>query len=158
MVESVTLILKEEHIHFQTLEDNENRTIIDYDVDTQQGIVRVAIDIDKIDFVLYSMAILTIKIPIHKRCVVGEYINRINWKSIRGRFVLDMEDGEIRYLCSLWYDEKKPTSESVLRNNLYFSYNMLVYFMPSILEITYSNIEPKDMICKMYEEVDFKSN
>jgi hypothetical protein len=158
LVNSVTKILDDGQIIFQKLEDNAERTILDYYVDTQQGNIRVVIDIDKDDFVMYTLVIMPVKIPVHKRSVVGEYLNRINWKSIRGRFVLDMEDGEIRYVCSFWYDEEIPTSEDVLISNLHFSYYMLVYFMPSILEITYSNIEPKEMICKMYNEVDFKSN
>lgn len=158
LVDCVTKILEDGQIYFQKPEDNADRTVIDYYVDTQQGNVRVVIDIDKNDFVMLTLVIMPVKIPVHKRSVVGEYLNRINWKSIRGRFVLDMEDGEIRYVCSLWYDKENQTSEAVLKSNLHFSYYMLVHFLPSILEITYSNAEPKDMICKMYEEVDFKSN
>jgi len=158
LVDSINKILEEGKIHFQTLEDNELRTVIDYEFDTHQGNIRVVIDVDKEDLVMYSLVILPVKIPSHKRSIVGEYLNRINWKSVRGRFVLDMDDGEIRYVCSLWYDEENPTAASVLKKNLHFSYTMLVHFMSSILEISYSNIEPKDMICKMYEEVDFKSN
>jgi hypothetical protein len=158
IVDSITILLNKGQIYFQTLVDNTDRTIFSYDVDTQQGEVKIIIDLDKVENIFYNFAILPIKIPIHKRSEVCEYLNRINWKSIRGRFILDMEDGELRYICSFWYDLENSTSESILRKNLHQSFNMLDYFMPSILGITYGNAEPKNMITKMYEETDYKSN
>jgi hypothetical protein len=143
MINTVYKALSELGLRFEKVVQNSFRTVFRLGVGLENGRADCFVEIREPDKQLIILTIWPVSIPDNKRKQIAEFITRINYNLILGAFVLDFDDGELRYKCNFVYDNTLPQSEDVFIRNLFTSFLMMDRYLPGIISIVYANIEPK---------------
>jgi hypothetical protein len=97
-------------------------------------------------FVFYS--ICPVKVPETKNLAIAEFIARANFGMIIGNFELDFTDGEIRYKTSIDVEGANLTFTQIKRL-VYANVMMMDQYLPGIMSVIDSDVEPKDAIAQI---------
>jgi len=99
MMNTVVENLKKHEWHFSTKKFDDGECAIDTDITSKSGFFRfyeIRFLFRKWD--MQAIYYIPIKAPENVRKEVAEYLCRANWRTKYGEFVIDFEDGELRYL------------------------------------------------------------
>jgi hypothetical protein len=97
-------------------------------------------------FVFYS--ICPVNVPETKNLAIAEFIARANFGMIIGNFELDFTDGEIRYKTSIDVEGANLTFPQIKRL-VYANVMMMDQYLPGIMSVIDSDVEPKDAIAQI---------
>ena len=92
----------------------------------------------------YSIiATIPIKADIDHRLAAAEYLTRINFNMRNGCFLLDMEDGEIRFKTYAFIGDG-PISTDLILNMFFIPIKMIEYYSDGILSVIFGFSTPKE--------------
>lgn len=98
MMDAVVKNLKEHEWHFRTRDFHDGECAIDTDIASNSGVFKfydIRMLFRKWD--MQTIYYFPVKVPEEFRTAVGEYLMRVNWRMKYGKFVMNFDDGEIRY-------------------------------------------------------------
>ena len=99
--------------------------------------------LERHQFVTYVAAPSTC--PADRRAATAEFVARANWGLPMGNFELDMDDGSVRFKCSLDYEDAGLTSELV-RNTFAPAAFTMDRYLEGLLAVMYGSKEPEAAI------------
>jgi hypothetical protein len=137
--------MEEEDWNYEILE---GETVLRFNFKGRAGRLFCYADVEEEKDWLIFYSYLPVNAPAEKMVTVAEFITRANRGMRIGNFELDFEDGEVRYKTSIDIEGGELTSKMIhnlLQANLY---TMDRYFS-GIMEVIYSEKEPKDLIQKI---------
>jgi hypothetical protein len=137
--------MEEEDWNYEILE---GETVLRFNFKGRAGRLFCYADVEEEKDWLIFYSYLPVNAPAEKMVTVAEFITRANRGMRIGNFELDFEDGEVRYKTSIDIEGGELTSKMIhnlLQANLY---TMDRYFS-GIMEVIYSDKEPKDLIQKI---------
>jgi hypothetical protein len=95
-------------------------------------------------FVLVSLIPLQAAEARHKAC--AELIVRINARLSLGRFDLDFNDGELRYITNVPLGEEDALSDEVIGDVIRGHHDIVDTFIPAIAAVLFASIPPEKAI------------
>lgn len=81
---------------------------------------------------------------------MAEFICRVNYHLREGHFVMDYNDGELRYKCFMNFGDQIPGPE-MIQNSIFLPVTMMMRYAPGIVRVLYQGMDPKTAV-KMCEE------
>jgi hypothetical protein len=91
----------------------------------------------------YSRA--PVNAPPNRRAALAEFFTRANYGMVVGNFELDMDDGEMRYKVSCDV-EGVELHLTFLKNISYTAVVTLDRYLPGIMKVLYSEIDPAEAV------------
>ncbi len=88
---------------------------------------------------------LPVLVPEDKRLDVLDFSNRINWGLNRGRFVMDPNDGEIRFRQEIMVQNVSNMLDTVALHFVHCC-RMVDSFFPSLMGVIFRDTPPKDAV------------
>ena len=108
--------------------------------------IEYTIDIRESEYILYAVFPVNVNENDGKMmAAMAEFLCRVNYDLINGRFELNMKNGEIRIKCYVDCGEIAPTTEMVM-NSICFPGVMYDRYGQGILDIIFDNAAPKEAI------------
>ena len=101
-------------------------------------------------FTFYS--ICPINVPELKRVAMAELLTRVNSRLQLGNFEMDFDSGDLRYRTSLSLDSD-AVDNAQLRPLVYVNVNMMDRFIPAIMAVIYSEIQPSEALFSTVSEI-----
>lgn len=95
-------------------------------------------------FVLVSL--VPLQAAEHQRIVCAELIVRINVRLNIGRFDLDFNDGELRYLTSVPLGEEDELSPEIIQQMIRGHHEVVDDFIPAIAAVLFAGMPPDEAI------------
>jgi hypothetical protein len=89
---------------------------------------------------------IPIYVPLEKRAAVCEYICRANYGLNLGNLEMDMEDGEVRYKTSSFWEEEYMPCDEFFKDMIYININTLDKYSKGINEVVYGGINPQKAV------------
>lgn len=99
-------------------------------------------------FVFYSVSPMAAAEP--KRTAIAEFLTRANYGMLIGNFELDFADGEIRYKTSIDVQGDFLSFE-LIKQLVYANVTMMDEYLPGIMSVIESDVEPVDAIAQIEE-------
>jgi len=133
----------------------EGKSLILFGINGENGNFQCIADIieETSEFIFFS--ICGSNVPIEKRSEIIELLNQINFRILLGNFVMDPEDGEIRFRTSVNYNSITPSIkfvENIIMPNIITVDSCL----PAIMGILFSNISISDALKLIEGEIIFR--
>lgn len=105
---------------------------------------------EKIDF-FFVYAYISAKVPEKKYTAVAELLTRINFGLTIGGFQFDMNDGTIRYKCSVDV-EGSSLSPEMVNSMVGAALSSADEYFPAIMQITYADKTPLQVLQSLFDE------
>lgn len=102
---------------------------------------QVRLDLEQ--FIFYVMA--PNKVPEAHCAAVAEFITRANYGLRIGNFEMDYRDGEVRYKCSLDFEDALLTP-ALIRNAIYPAVQTMDRYYPGLMAVIYGGQTPEAAI------------
>jgi len=144
MKNTIIKVLEENELKFQTIIDDKNRVVHNFNFGLVNGKVDTFIEINHDYKYIIIYTVCPITVPKHQRISLSEFITRINERLYIGNFELNMENGSIRYKASYMFNEVNLESEDVFLQNLLASFRMMDRYLPGFMSLIYTEVSPVD--------------
>lgn len=87
-------------------------------------------------------AFLPVRVPECRRPAVVDFLSRVNWSLRNGRFVIDLDDGEVRFRLETEHQDEARVLSRVEQRML-LSCLMIDSFFPALMEVVFGGKDPK---------------
>ena len=150
MRELVKNFLKQQDWQFSEIEEN---NFIIFGISGDNGNFQCVIDVIEDEYKLIFFSICGSNVPFDKRKEILDFINRWNYKIFMGNFIMDPENGEIRFRTSITYEFIKPSLE-IVEQVIILNLVTMDKSLPGLMGIMFGDLSAE----KAIELIEPKSN
>ena len=137
--------MEEEEWKYEILE---GETVLRFHFKGSSGRLLCYSDVEESKDWLIFYSYLPVNSPPEKLGAMAEFVTRANRGMRIGNFELDFEDGEIRYKTSIDIEGGELTNK-MIDNLLKANLSTMNRYFPGMMELIYSDKEPKELIQKI---------
>jgi len=87
-------------------------------------------------------AFLPVRIPEGRRPAVVDFLSRVNWSIRNGRFVIDLDDGEVRFRQETAHQDEARVLSKV-EEQMLLGCLIVDSFFPALMEVVFGGKDPK---------------